>query len=248
MTTVLVVGGGGRALAKRRRHHRFFLSAVTYPTKTSLGSTNQQSLRCIMRGQAGKTSDLDVIPLNGDDAGSLRTPDPICCVIALAVKGLENPACVLLRQCVELVLKHIYFTSHPVEYGWARLRNDYREQSFQYLIEYLSRTNECRSIKLSPNPCERLNLWYGILSRHVHVQNIGFMGYKTVTSAHQPDINVIKRLEEKSKEMWPLLTILLIAFSPRKYLTSSEIEKRLMRYPIPRGLRAKLDDYLNRVA
>jgi uncharacterized membrane protein len=33
-----------------------------------------------MRGQAGKTLDWDVIPLNRDDAGTLRKPDPICCV------------------------------------------------------------------------------------------------------------------------------------------------------------------------
>jgi hypothetical protein len=167
--------------------------------------------------------------------------------LAMAIKGLENPACVLLRQCVELVLKHIYFSSHPIEYSWVRLRDDYREQSFQYLIDYLSRTSECKEIGLSPNPCERLNVWYGILSRHVHVHSMGFMGYMSVSSGRRLDISVIKRLDERSKEVWPLLTILFIIYAPNRYFRASEIEKRLIRMTVPRGIRTRLDLYLRRL-
>ena len=55
--------------------------------------------------------------------------------LIMGMKGLENTWCVLLRQSIELALKHIYFASHPVEYQWALSREDYRDLTFQSLLE-----------------------------------------------------------------------------------------------------------------
>jgi len=60
----------------------------------------------------------------------------------LAVKGLENSASVLLRQSIELALKHVFFSSHPVEFDWSLRRPGYREISFQFLLDYLRKTEE----------------------------------------------------------------------------------------------------------
>jgi hypothetical protein len=56
-----------------------------------------------MRGQAGKTLDWDVIPLNRDDAGTLRKPDPICCVteviLVLSLFALTYSILMLYAGC-----------------------------------------------------------------------------------------------------------------------------------------------------
>ena len=45
--------------------------------------------------------------------------------MVLASKGVENTAGVLLRQTIEHTYKHIFFSTHPVEYSWAQNRNNF---------------------------------------------------------------------------------------------------------------------------
>jgi len=166
--------------------------------------------------------------------------------LVLSVKGLENPACVLLRQSIELVLKHIYFSSHPVEYEWACTREDYRDLTFQKLIEYLGRTKECQNFK--GDICVKLNEWFGVLSRHVHVHSGSFMGYSTIGSTYQPKREIIKKLSERTKEIWPLLTAILIVHFTRRYFKTNIIEQQLIKSTLPRKLRNQVDKYLSEVS
>lgn len=165
------------------------------------------------------------------------------CVV-LAVKGLENPSCVLLRQSMELVLKHIYFFTHPVEHEWARSREDYRGLTFQTLLEYLCRTEEFRKLELSHDIGIKLSEWFGVLSRHVHVHSKGFMGYSKVGSVYQPKSQIIKKLDDRTKETWPLLTAILLVHFPKRYIGAGGIEQRIIRYGLPKDLRTRVDRYL----
>ncbi len=74
--------------------------------------------------------------------------------LVLAAKGLENSTCVLSRQSIELILKHIFFSTHPVEYNWAETRVDYKDLTFQNLIEFIRRTDEYRAFACDPDICD----------------------------------------------------------------------------------------------
>jgi len=164
--------------------------------------------------------------------------------LVLAVKGIENPSCVLLRQCIELVLKHVYFSSHPVEYEWVRSRADCRELNFQTLLEYITKTNECRNLPEGNNICKSLNAWFGTLSRYVHVHARGFMGYNKIGSSYKPNSEIIKRLNQRTKEIWPRLIAFLILYFTKRYLRASQMEKDLIRAGLSKNLRTKIDNYL----
>lgn len=164
--------------------------------------------------------------------------------LVLAAKGLENPSSVLLRQCIELVLKHIYFASHPVEHSWASAREDYRDLSFQKLLEYVRRTDECRRWLPDEGVCQRLDYWFSALSRHVHVQSKGFMGYSKVGSAHRPCLETVRRFDERTKELWPLLTLLLVVYFPRQYLRASVQEGKVITGSLPKDLRGIVSRFL----
>jgi len=164
--------------------------------------------------------------------------------IVLSLKGLQNPAFVLLRQSIELILKHIYFLQHPVEYSWAQSRIDYKELSFQFLLKYLKRTDEY--MLLSNNQqfviADRVEYSYHILSRYVHVHSKAFMGYKTL--AKPIGIKMLKKLNENIKELWPILSLILIAFSKNKFIQSSMLEQRAIRNNFPKNMNDMLNSYL----
>ena len=90
----------------------------------------------------------------------------------------------------------------------------------------------------------KLNDWFGALSRYVHVHSRAFMDYKSFKSAFQPTSDIIKKFNERTKEVWPLLTILLITYFPERYLRANSIEKQLIRNILPINLRKKLDQYV----
>src|SRR5207249_6097358 len=94
-----------------------------------------------------------------------------------SVKGLENSAFVLLRQSIELVLKHIYFSTHPIEFGWSLRREDYREISFQFLLEYVRKTDEWKNTGWMVSLISDLEGQFHILSRFVHMQSRTFIPY-----------------------------------------------------------------------
>jgi len=164
--------------------------------------------------------------------------------LVLAAKGLENPACVLLRQSIELVLKHIYFSTHAVEYGWALTREDYRDLTFQSLLEYLNRTDEFGKLVNAREISVKINEWFGVLSRHVHVHSKGFLGYSKINSAYKPRVEIIDKFDIATKNIWPALMIVLIINNPEKYSKATIMEQYLIRNGLTNILRNKLDNYL----
>jgi hypothetical protein len=164
--------------------------------------------------------------------------------MVLSIKGLENPACVLLRQSVELVLKHIFFSTHPVEFGWADSQEGYKELTFQKLIEYIGRTEELQRLEQGNQVCVRLNECFGVLSRYVHVHSRGFIGYKTVGRKNEAKIEIVTKLNERTREIWPVLTAILVVYFPKKYLKANVLEQRVIRSGITKDLLGKVDRYL----
>jgi hypothetical protein len=164
--------------------------------------------------------------------------------IVLSLKGLQNPACVLIRQSIELVLKHIYFLDHPIEYSWAVSRLDYKELTFQFLLEYLKKTQEYRII-MKPKEfdiSEKISNCYHIFSRYVHVHSKDFMGYKSLNAESGREI--LKSLDVGTKELWPVLSLLLTVFSTKSFLKASLIEQRLIKDCLPPLLKKRLNNYL----
>ena len=157
--------------------------------------------------------------------------------LVMAVKGLENPSCVLLRQIIELFLKHIYFSSHPTEYKWAQTRIDYKDLTFQFLLEYLRRTDRIRDCGQGKDFCDRIGHWYGVFSRHVHVLNVGHIGYRTTGVLYRPSSAALRRLGERTNECWPLVTLLLLMLEPERFHRASLIEQRLIRSSLPADYR-----------
>ena len=133
-----------------------------------------------------------------------------------------------------LVLKDIFFRSHPLEYSWAQSREDYKDLTFQFLLEFVRRTDECRKDALAATLCDRLNYWYGALSRHVHVHSACFMGYRSAGTRYRPDASHLTKLDERTAETWPILTLMLILFNPERYQRASLVERRLIQYSIPK--------------
>jgi hypothetical protein len=154
--------------------------------------------------------------------------------LVLTLKGLENPSCVLLRQSIELVLKHIFFSSHPTEYQWAQSRVDYKDLTFQGLVEYIGRTDEYRSLGDSHDICNKIGEWYGVLSRYVHVHSRGFMRYSRSGTGYRPTEAHIKKLEERTKGVWPCLIVLLTIFHIERFRKASLIEQRLIKQGLPK--------------
>jgi hypothetical protein len=103
--------------------------------------------------------------------------------IILTAKGLCNSSYVLMRQCIELTLKHIYFFTHPVEFNWTQTREGYREIGFQFLLEYLSKTDEYAKHGAKLNLIPDLEGDFHRFSRYVHVQNPKFMAFVQPTSS-----------------------------------------------------------------
>lgn len=164
--------------------------------------------------------------------------------LVLAIKGLDNPSCVLLRQSIELVLKHIYFATHPVEYTWAQSREDYQDLTFQNLLQYQGRTEECQRFQLCHDICVVLNEWFGKMSRHVHVHSGGFMGYSKVGSAYQPKAQILKKLNERTKEVWPRLTAILLVHFTKRYFAASSTEQSVIMSGLSGNLRKQVNQCL----
>jgi hypothetical protein len=166
--------------------------------------------------------------------------------LVLGLKGLENACCVILRQSIELVLKHIYFSTHPVEYEWVTFHEGYRDLTFQKLLDFWTITPEYRALDPDRNVYALVNDWFGVLSRHVHVHSKRFIGYKQVNLGHRIDITGLRKLNDRTKEIWPLLTIILVSQFPKSFLNASVVERRLIRNFLPTKFRDRLDSYLYR--
>jgi hypothetical protein len=157
--------------------------------------------------------------------------------LVMAIKGLENPSCCLLRQAIELALKHIYFLNHPVEYGWATSRVDYKELNYQFLIDYLARTDDFKAAPKAVDWRNRIDYWYGILSRYVHVQSKDFMTWSLQDSARRPAHKLLAKMEERASGVWPALTVLLITSQLSKFRKASLPEQRLLKLYLPADIK-----------
>ena len=168
--------------------------------------------------------------------------------LVLGVKGLENCACVLVRQSIELALKHIYFAMHPVEYGWAATREGYREPHFHALLEYVKRTDEYREFLTASSfdLCERIDEKFGVLSRYVHMQSKRFMSYRRMNVTRRIDATILRRYDSVTAFLWPSLTTMLLVFFSARFDRARESEKRLIRSILPNELKVGLGRYMRK--
>ena len=164
--------------------------------------------------------------------------------LVLSLKGLENAACVLLRQTIELTLKHIYFSTHPVEYEWARTKVGYRDLTFQFLLEYLSRTNEIKRLSGGEQVVKDIDENFGLLSRHVHVHSRKYMGFSNISKAYRTNQRVINKINQLTKPVWSLSILTLLVFFKIKFLKASSTEKDLIRFALSKLHKKSFDSYL----
>jgi hypothetical protein len=167
--------------------------------------------------------------------------------VVLTMKGLENPSCVLLRQSIELVLKHIYFAYHAVEYHWLATRPGYRAISFQFLLDYLKSTDEYSIFPASSLLLNEIERQFGVLSRFVHMHSRSFIPY-TKTTLASANSTVVTSLEQRTKELWPLLMCLLIAHFPAKFLSANKNERSLIVGGLGTSWHNRVKDYLRSLA
>ena len=160
--------------------------------------------------------------------------------LVLGLKGYENPCCVMLRQSIELVLKHIYFVTHPVEYEWVTSHEGYRELTFQKLLEFWIITPEYRVLDPDKYVYTSITEWFDVLSRHVHVHSKRFLGYRRINGKHRINVSALRKLEERTREIWSLLTVILVGQFPKTYDRASLLEKRLIRGFLPKKFKERL--------
>ncbi len=166
--------------------------------------------------------------------------------VVLALRGMENSACVLVRQTIELSLKHIYFATHPVEYGWTVDRENYRELSFQALIDYVKKTSEYQDLfaETGCDLCGPIEDDFALLSRYVHVHSRRFITYRQIVTPPKIDGNTLQRLDRVTALLWPVLTALLVVYFPVRFARAQELEKKLIRATLPPKIKASLARYL----
>ena len=165
--------------------------------------------------------------------------------IVLSAKGAENSVRVLLRQSIELTLKHIYFVDHPVEYGWVQTREDCRQPTFQFLLEYIRQTEEFGKIDAGERIINQITSDHAVLSRYVHVQNRKFQSFLPIKRANRNEVlDTVNKLLALASTLWPAIILLLIVYSERGYTQASQMEKRLIRSGLSDAYRHSFDRYL----
>jgi len=173
--------------------------------------------------------------LKGRDRKSVflrQIPENSFLAFVFAVKGMQNPCCVQLRQMIELVLKHIYFSTHPVEYGWISTEEGLREYGFQMLIEYARRLEWAKMIA-EIQVFDNLAQAFAEMSRYVHVHSPKFLSATMRRRSRQEVIDafgVFKRLCECT---YPAIALLLIVNNPAAYFASSLTEKDVIMAGLP---------------
>lgn len=167
--------------------------------------------------------------------------------VVLAMKGLENPSCVLLRQSIELVLKHIYFAYHPVEYRWLATRPGYRAISFQFLFDYLKSTDEYSIFPASSLLLNEIERQFGVLSRFVHMHSRSFIPY-TKTTLAPANSTAVNSLAQRTRELWPLFMCVLIAHFPAKFLSANKNERSLIVGGLGKAWHNRVKNYLRSLA
>jgi hypothetical protein len=168
--------------------------------------------------------------------------------MVLILKGLENPAFVLMRQSIELILKHIYFAHHPVEHSWSAKRIGYREISFQFLLDYLRKTDEVQEFTGGAELLQAVELEFHILSRYVHVHSGAFIRFSHFSGHATPHLSSLKSYEERSKELWPKLFSLMFVCMPTAHLRASTMELQLVLASLPADVKAGMKGHLKKLS
>jgi len=89
--------------------------------------------------------------------------------IPLVLLGFRKQAALAIRQVLEDVLRHVYFSKHEVEFGWLK-----REKYFMpwsELLDYLTRSLFYHQRKLEKRVGLTLKRLYSDLSKFVHVKS-----------------------------------------------------------------------------
>lgn len=156
---------------------------------------------------------------------------PEACLLSLAMitKGLENSSHVMMRQCIELTLKNIYFFNHPVEYKWSQNRINYREINFQFLLDYLRKSDEMDLYEKKEDLILRIEEHFHILSRYVHVHNIQFASFSTTDFSTKDNISSLKKCADAICEILALLISINVAFFLPQFLSSQSNEQALVK-------------------
>lgn len=154
--------------------------------------------------------------------------------LVMLAKGLENSAYVLLRQCIELALKHVYFSTHPVEYSWTQDSPGYREVTYHLLTEYVRKLGPEAVLGVRPCPLTRLEHWYGECSRHVHVHSGRFLSLGQQSAGTATRKGLCMRFDRAAHDVWTTISLLLVGSFRRQFDASSELEKRVIVQALPR--------------
>jgi hypothetical protein len=199
--------------------------AIRQETLTPLDVT----LRTIHRRYLGVACVATLVAQNSPRNDYVRAlPEVTFLAAVLAIKGLENPGSVLLRQSIELVLKHIYFASHPVEFQWSLNRLGYREISFQFLLDYIRKTDESNVFPQMNGLLDRVDRLFHEFSRFVHVHSRRFIPYRTFQSVTTANSSCVAMLGTRTRELWPLLISLLIIYFPTRFTHANLSERRII--------------------
>ena len=166
--------------------------------------------------------------------------------MVLALRSCQSACSVLLRQTIELSLRHIYFDTHPVEYSWVQKRDGYRDLDFVGVMEYLKKTDEIELLQGSAQILATICDWYARLSRYTHLHNGSYMGFPGINEA-QTEVD-LSLLRHASESLWPQLILLLCVFHADCFLKASAAEQKLVRDALGTPLKRALASYFREIS
>ncbi|MFT3866953.1 MAG: hypothetical protein QM715_00515 [Nibricoccus sp.] len=158
----------------------------------------------------------------------MQIPENLWVASILALRGHVNAANVAARQAIELLLKHLYFLDHPVEYRWVQTDDNLKEFGFQYLVDYVQRLPEFDRFEAKKQCVDTLSAVFAETSRYVHVHSAKFFSGGGVTKKTEDGIKSFKEVGGRLEKIVPCISSLVTVYQWNHYMTISPAEQKMI--------------------
>jgi hypothetical protein len=202
---------------------------------TSRNTTAEQKLRRIHDGiYALSLWDFNLkLPENAQAFLSEARSDAVCSMV-LALRGFRKQAALSVREVLEDTLRHVYYSDHPVEFGWLTTHMKYYV-GWMELKEYL-----CDSLLFSRDALKgdivgALMPLYADLSKHVHAKSKEYMQLSPALKAIKFDESFYEHYAEQILKSVSCCNAILMLYRWDDYSAFDQESKNMIKKSINRG-------------
>ncbi len=145
-------------------------------------------------------------------------------IIPQSLMGYFKTSSLLIRGVVECLLKHIYYSDHPVEYELLQL-NDSNYTPVRQMFDYLYKHPLFIATEEKFDAINRLKVLYGDLSSTVHGVKIKNLQMKTGLASIRPEKNILVDIVALLKKCIESINFILIIYH-RNYFNKLHLHDR----------------------